>query len=377
MSDHEPHPAAGRVSPDAVRPPRGAPRVQIERGHLYKAVALAFLFAVLYRYLSVVVEVFLLAYAAAILAVLFNAIIRRFPLERRWMTGLLGLLILAALGAVLWFGIPLLLTQIRDMVRRGPEFAERIEALERWVELRTGMNLTLASPANTEAIRQALVGTGGAGNIVARASTAVGALLLPILVILGALYAAGKPNAQLLSPVMRAVPRDRRLAVRRILQLLGDRILGWAKGVLISMAAVGVLSFALYSLIGLPNAFLLALIAALTEAIPLIGPWIGGGVAVAAALVEDPTRALWTAGAAVLIQQVEGNLIMPFAMSRAAEVHPFVTLFALLLFGSLFGFLGVLLSIPIVLLIATLVEVLWIERAIDTDQDPIAPVVEE
>lgn len=377
MSGSDTPGAGGRVPPGAVRPPRGIPRVVIEREHLYKAVALAFLLAVVYRYLDAVVQVFLLAYAAAILAVLFNAVVRRFPLERRWMTALLGVLILASLAALLWFGIPLLLAQLRDLVRRGPEFAEQLRGAERWLELRTGMELSLLPADAREILQRTFAGAGSQGSILSRASGVLGALLLPLLVIFGALYATGKPNQQLLSSLMRAVPRDRRLAARRVLQLLGDRILGWGRGLLVSMGAVGVLSFVLYSVIGVPNAFLLAVIAALTEAIPLVGPWIGGATAVAVAAVDDPTKALWTAGAAVVIQQVEGNVIMPFAMSRAAEVHPFVTLFALLLFGTLFGFLGVLLSIPLVLLIATLVEVLWVERAIDTDEDAIAPVVEE
>ena len=74
---------------------------------------------------------------------------------------------------------------------------------------------------------------------------------------------------------------------------------------------------------------------------------------------------------------VEANVITPWAMSRNAEIHPFVTLFALLLFGGLFGFLGVLLALPLVILVWTVVQVLWVERAIDTDRDRIAPVARE
>jgi predicted PurR-regulated permease PerM len=64
-------------------------------------------------------------------------------------------------------------------------------------------------------------------------------------------------------------------------------------------------------------------------------------------------------------------------MSQQAEVHPLVTLFSLILFGSLFGFLGVLLALPLVMLFWTVIEVLWVERAIDTDDDRIRPVVKE
>ena len=113
------------------------------------------------------------------------------------------------------------------------------------------------------------------------------------------------------------------------------------------------------------------------EFIPLFGPWIGGLTAVVVAFLDDPQKALWVGIAALGIQQIEANLITPWSMSRNAEVHPFVTLFALVLFGSLFGFLGILLALPLVMLVWTIVQVLWVERAIDTDRERIAPVVSE
>lgn len=375
----EPHPphAGELVSADAVRAPRGGRATGILPSHLYKAAGLLFLLLAVLHYLDRVVEVLLLAYAAVVLAVLFNALVQKLPLSRKWVTIGLGLIVVGTLVSVLWLGVPLLMAQVRDLVSRGPEFVARMHLIERWIEARTGLQVQLMGPRFETLVRSVFLGGGASGNFLARAQGAMGMLLIPLLILFGALYAVGSPNKQLLSPLLRAVPRERRPAFTRIFQLLGDRILGWGKGVLISMLAVGLLSLLLYSLIGVPNALLLALIAGLTEGIPLIGPWVGGGIATAAAAVDDPSKGVWTAAAAVLIQQIEGNLIMPFAMSRAAEVHPFVTLFALLLFGSLFGFLGVVLSIPIVLLVATLVEVLWIERTIDTDRDTITPIVDE
>lgn len=61
--------------------------------------------------------------------------------------------------------------------------------------------------------------------------------------------------------------------------------------------------------------------------------------------------------------------------SRAADVHPFAAPFVLLFFGGLFGFLAVLLAVPLVLLVWSLVRVPWVERAIRTGGDPVRPVV--
>jgi predicted PurR-regulated permease PerM len=365
----EPLPAREVAAP---RPPRHR---TVQPEHLYKTAALIFLLAVLFHYLPALAGTFLLMYAAISLAVIFNALIQLVPAGRKWVTILLGLAILATAGGVLWFGIPQLLSQLRGLGDQLPAFQAQVEKAQTWLRIHTGFDIDLTGPEGGEMAKKAFLS--GSASILSRAQGVLGVLFVPILLLFGALYAAGKPNEQLLTPLLRAVPRDRRPAFRRVVQLLGDRLLGWARGVLIGMVFVGILSYILYTIIGVPNSLALGVIAGLTEAVPLLGPWIGGGVAVIAAFLTDPTRALWTALAALAIQQIENHILIPWAMSREAEIHPFVTLFALVFFGQVFGFLGVLLAIPLVLLITTLVEVLWVERAIDTDEDEIVPVVEE
>jgi predicted PurR-regulated permease PerM len=210
-----------------------------------------------------------------------------------------------------------------------------------------------------------------------RAATFMEILFFPLILFFGGLFALANPNDRLLTPMMRVLPDGVRLAWYRIFQLLGDRLLGWAKGTATAMVAVAVLSITALLVIGVPNAVALGLFNGLVEFIPLFGPWIGGLTAVVVAFLDDPQKALWVAIAALAIQQIEANLITPWSMSRNAEVHPFVTLFALVLFGTLFGYLGILLALPLVILVWTIVQVLWVERAIDTDRERIAPVVSE
>lgn len=377
MEETNPPHNRGKVPPSAVRPPQGALGTgELRPEHLYKAVGLLFVFALFFHYLTDIVATLLLAYAAVVVAVLFNALVGYFPSKRKWVTAALGLLILASAVAVIWLGIPILMAQVRDLTGRVPEFEQTLRAAEQWIKANTGLNIPLVGPKAQEFLQNNFLSS-GEGDLLSRASGALGVLVVPLLILFGALYAVGNPNERLLNPLLRAVPRDRRLAFRRMFQLLGERLMGWAKGVLIAMVAVGILSFVLFLLIGVPNALLLGLIAGLMEAIPLLGPWVGGSIAVIVAFLDDPTKALWVALAALAVQQFESNLLTPWAMSRAAEVHPFVTLFSLVLFGYMFGFLGILLAIPIVLFLQTVIEVLWVERAIDTDQDRIDPIVEE
>ena len=202
-------------------------------------------------------------------------------------------------------------------------------------------------------------------------------LFLPLVLIMGALYATADPNRRLLTPLLRAVPATHRDSFRRLFELLGARLRAWVKGTLLSMLIVGVLVVIGLWAIGVPYALLLAVLSGLAEIVPLIGPWVAGAVVVGVAFLNDPTTALWAALLMLAIQQVESNLITPMVMAKVAEVHPFVTLFSLFLFATLFGFLGILLAIPLVLLIWTVVEVLWVDRALHAGDDAIEPVARE
>lgn len=101
-------------------------------------------------------------------------------------------------------------------------------------------------------------------------------------------------------------------------------------------------------------ALALALLAGITELIPLLGPWIGGGVAVIVTLAVAPEKAIWVAVLFVAIQLVENNLLVPKIQSAYLHIHPAIMI-VLLVFGAyIAGFWGLLLVGP---LTATLVEI--------------------
>ena len=326
-----------------------------------------------FRFFDQIAHVLLILYASAIVAVAFNAIVQRLPMERRWVVALIGLTLLALLVSAIAFGGPLLLEQMRSLAQRGPEFQEQLNALARRIREATGINVGPVNQSAGAALRRLF----GGGSMLGQARGAAEVLLIPLLIIAGALFATASPNDRLLVPLLRAVPRERRQQLRRVLDLLGERLGAWMQGQLVAMLAVGTLVTIAMLIIGVPYALLLGLLNACTEFIPIAGPWMGGIPAVAIATLEEPSKGLWAAIAMFAIQLTEINLITPYTMSKIADVHPLITLFALVIFGSLFGFLGMLLALPLVLLTWTMLQVFWVEGAIDTDQDRIAPVVEE
>lgn len=333
-----------------------------------------FAFALLFRFFDAVARTFLIGYAAAILAIALNVFVRRLPLERKWAALLVGGTVIVLLFAAVFFGGSLVLDQLRGLITQMPQIEGEIRSWAEAVRARTGISLGAVSAP----LREALTGVAtGGGGILGRVRGVFGAFALALIVLFGGLFALARPNSRLLTPVLRAIPPEHHPPFRHALDLLAQRLVGWIEGQILAMVIVGTMATLLFMLIGAPYALLLGVFNGLTELIPILGPWIGGATAATVAAVADPTKGMLVAGAAVFIQLTENTLILPLVMQNRAKVHPFVTLLALLFFGALFGFLGILLAIPLVLLVWTAVEVFWVDRHLWTNKGPIEPVVEE
>lgn len=372
----EKHPAAPEPEPkiraEEVAAAHDAAPDRLRPAHLYRMVGLWFLLALVLHYWEPLLRTFLLVYAAVMLAVVLNALRSVIRIERKWLAMITAVVVLGSIAGLLTWGAPLVIDQARGLAGMGPQLEQQIQEWEQQAEQMVGVPVNIPKPPEIlDAIRS------GGGGILGQAMGLLEILALPLIVFVGALFTLAKPNERLLTPALRMVPEGLRLAWYRIFQLLAERLVGWAKGTALAMLAVGTLSTIALMVIGVPNALALGVFNGIVEFVPLLGPWVGGVVAVVIAFLDDPQKALFVAIAMVAIQQIEANLITPWAMSRGAELHPFVTLFSLILFGGMFGFLGIFLAVPLVLFFWTLVQVLWVERAIDTDDEVIRPVAKE
>lgn len=372
----------GDAGPDQAGRGDGADRMETSAArravtlrpeHLYKTAGLLFLLLLLHTYFAEIIRVLLIAYAAAIVGIAMNVVVGTFPAQRRIVSVLLGVAIFALLVLAVWIATPILGSQIRGLVGDIPRVQGEIMRLLDRVREITAVDLQLIGSQAASAIEDLLAGP----VILGTALGIVEAIFIPLVILVGGLYAVAKPNTRLLSPLLQVIPRERRDDFRRLYATLGERLKGWVRGTLLAMLVVGLLVSAGLWLIGVPYALLLGVVSAVFEIVPILGPWVAGAFAVAVALIEDPSLAIWVALLMLAIQQVESNVITPIMMSQMAEVHPFVTLFSLLLFGAVFGFMGIILAVPLVLLIWTAVEVLWVDRAINAEGDHIEPLVRE
>ena len=145
------------------------------------------------------------------------------------------------------------------------------------------------------------------------------------------------------------------------------KIGAFVRGLVILSLAMGVLSGIAFSLIGLPNAFTLAIIAGLLESVPYVGALVLAVIAALVGLSVSPELALMAIGVSSILQFLEGNLLVPRVMDREVGVHPVITLLSIGIFADVFGLLGALLAVPLAAIIQLVFD-RWLMRAPTAEQ---------
>ena len=152
------------------------------------------------------------------------------------------------------------------------------------------------------------------------------------------------------------VPTGQRESISELISAMETKVGFYIAGQGVLCLVIGIMALVAYLLIGLPNALVLALLAGVLEAVPLIGPLLGAIPAAVIALSISPSKLVWVIVATLVIQQVENSLLVPRVMRKAVGVNPFVSLLAIFAFSSLFGIAGALMAIPTAAIIQLLLD---------------------
>jgi len=187
-----------------------------------------------------------------------------------------------------------------------------------------------------------------------------GILAALVLILITAYYMAVRPEP-LVDGLVSLAPPSRRAHVRHVLERLRDAWIGWMQGVAVDMLVTGVLVFVALTLIGLEFAIFFAVLSALLVVVPYFGAIAGAIPPTLLALTDSPGKALVVLIAYVIVQQVEGNVIVPLVMSRTVRIHPAMIAIGVVVVGQLFGFVGLFVAVPIMSLLVISVEEFWVK----------------
>ncbi|NMA92886.1 MAG: AI-2E family transporter [Firmicutes bacterium] len=169
-------------------------------------------------------------------------------------------------------------------------------------------------------------------------------LLVPVLT-----YYFLRDEQNLKRALIRRVPGKYRHSFLAIARDINCSLGAFLRGSLLVSFAVGLLTYICFLIIRLDFPLVLAGITGIMNLIPIIGPVIGALPALLIALLQSPFQALKVTLILVIIQQVEAQLIYPLIIGRSIGFHPLTIIFALLLAGKLFGFMGLILALPVII----------------------------
>ncbi len=186
-------------------------------------------------------------------------------------------------------------------------------------------------------------------------------LLACVAVLLLAFYWSLQEERTLRALLMIA-PAPRRGPARELINAVQAKVGAFVYGQSILCLLIGLLTFAAYSLIGLPHAAPLALATGLLEAVPVFGLFLGAGLAGIVAISVGPAKLVGVIAATAVIHLIDNLFLSPRVVGRAVGVHPVVTLLSMVGFGALFGLPGAILAVPLAAILQLIIDRLVLSR---------------
>jgi len=302
-------------------------------------------------------EALMLIYVSALIAMGFAPIVRVIEQRERhrvprWLAILTIyvaiLLVLVILGLMV---IPPLVAQAQSLWQKLPAEFNKLQTflIERGL---IAHRVTLE-----EAVQNAPTGTSGnaVGSVLIAISSVIGGLFGLITILILTFYLLIEANA-MFDYFARFVPANRRADIAVAAREAVTKVSAWLRAQLTLAGVMGVFAAIGLWLMGVPYFYVIALIAAIGETIPIVGPVIGGVTAVAVAITVSPKLALTVGVYFLVLHQLEANILVPKIMERRVGVSPVAVMVALLVGGALWGIIGAVLAIPTAAIISVIIE---------------------
>ena len=304
-------------------------------------------------------DALLLVFACILCAVLLyelsHLLTRRTGLKRQWALALVVLLLFAAIGLGSWAMAPQISEQSGKLAEAVPKALQQLHGKVEDYPLLKKVMAGLPKPEQMVKQMSSLVPNAGLffGGV-------LGAIGNAVIILFVGIYFAASPHLYT-NGAIKLVPQSKRPRARQVLQKIGHTLSSWLLGKSMSMLIVGAATSIGLSLLGVPLALILGIIAGLLDFVPYLGPIMAGVPAVLIAFSISPDLALYTVLLFAGVQLVEGYVLQPLIESRAVDLPPALTIVMQLVFGALFGFAGVALATPLAAALKVLVQMLYVE----------------
>jgi predicted PurR-regulated permease PerM len=335
---------------------------RITPGVIYKAVLLAFglvIAAMIFQALStLILGVLIVAVIASPLAA-FADLLERWHIPRA-IGATLGLFIgLGAIAGLVALIVPVFSREVTHFVDDLPRIGDSLSR-------RLG-RLTGSSPAHISAQIQHFINTYThnpsklLGPVALVGESVAAGVAAIIVILLTSLYTAIHPEP-LVNGMIRLFPIPRRAHVQHVLMRLRTAYLAWLRGLFVGMVVLGTLTYVGLLAVGLNFAAFFAVFTAVAMIVPYFGALASSIPPILYGLTISPQKAIVVAIIYILAHQLESNIIQPLVVARTVKLHPAVVAIGVVAVDQLFGFIGLLIAVPIIATVTILADELWVKN---------------
>jgi predicted PurR-regulated permease PerM len=336
-------------------------------------IILAYLLLRLLVYINPIVPPLLIAVAVVYLLNPLVSALERRGVPRAAGAGIVYVLFLCIVALVISLLVPVVTRQVGQVIDHFPDYLTDAQATISRLAARFGQEPDfrldaeqvrewLSAGENRQAVTRYLTGLRSVTNSV------ISGLIIIVLGPVMAFYLL-VDLPRLRRGAMALIPPDRREEIKGLMDRIGQAVGGFFRGQLLVALFVGVASSIGLWAIGLPYWLLVGMVAGIFNLVPLVGPFIGGGLAVIIALVSgEPLKAVWAALVLLAVQQIDNHLISPNVMGRTVQLHPVVVMLALLVGASFAGLFGMLVVVPLVAMAKIIFLFIWSKYVVYGDE---------
>jgi len=321
--------------------------------------AIVILLALVFLYL--IRDILMIVFVAVIIAAAINGPVSW--LQKNKVPRLLGvifiyLLLLLVIGLIVTLIFPPLANEIKQLAVHFPGIVEKIglSIQQWWQDYNLGTNLQTFLDQISNRLSQA------ASSVFATTVNLFGGLFSAVVILVISFYLSVQEKGAKRF-LVSLTPGEHQSYLADLIDRIENKIGGWLRGQLILMLIVGLLVFIGLSVLGIKYALVLAVIAALFEIVPFIGPILAASPAVILAFFQSSFLALLVIILYIVVQQLQNYLIVPQVMKRTVGLNPVVIIIVLLVGGKLAGLLGVVLAVPAAAAIAEFLKDLQKKKA--------------
>jgi predicted PurR-regulated permease PerM len=348
-------PPAGPNGPPGSHVPVTRTQIELPVATILKVLVTIAVLLVLGQIWQILLLVFIGLFVAMVLARPVSWLQAR-GLPRGFAIALVLGVVIGVVVVVLWYVTPGLVTELREFWIRLPEYVETALALtaSRWPDF-------YEQAVAWAEEQQSGLNAGGfdVRGVLSQGLDLITGVFNILLTLIIAVYILADEGRSL-EGIYQWMPRRHALKLRRTFPAVTNVVNAYVVGQAINSTLFALFSLILLSTLNVPSAAVLALIAAIGDAIPQIGVTLATIPAVLLALTQSLETALIVLAAYFIYQQIENYVTSPRVFSRTLQLSPLVTLLAVLIGGKLLGIVGVLFALPVAAAIPT-VAAIWLE----------------